>query len=69
MRHTKKKLMTALAIASTGICANFLDGCIARYQTELEVLAAPQSNPTLIKDSYLVDWFGPNVIEFFQDWW
>ncbi len=69
MRKIKKKLMTAMAIASMGTCANFLDGCIARYQTELEVLAAPESNPTLLNDSFLVDRFGPQIIEFFQDWW
>lgn len=69
MRHTTRKIMTTLAIISMGTCAGFLDGCIARYQTEAEVLAAPLSNPTLINDSKLVDLFGPQIIKNFQKWW
>ncbi len=69
MRRTKRKLMTALAILSTGLCANFLDGCLADYQRELEVLAEPESNVPLVYQSKLVDWFGPQAIKFFQDWW
>ncbi len=69
MRTMKRKVMVALAIASSGICANFLDGCIAKYQREVEVLAAPESNPTLVQDSYLVDWFGPQIIKYFQKFW
>ena len=69
MRNTKRKLLTAMAIMSTGICANFLDGCIAQYQTEAEVLAEPMSNPTLISKSKIVDLFGPQAIKFFQKWW
>jgi hypothetical protein len=52
-----------------GTCANFIDGCIAQYQVEAEVLAEPMSNPTLITKSKLVDLFGPEAIKFFQKWW
>ena len=69
MHITMRKLRTALAIMSMGICANFLDGCVANYQREVEVLAAPESNPTLVQDSYLVERFGPQVIKFFQKSW
>ncbi len=69
MRTVKRKLTTGLAILSMGLCANFVDGCLAQYQIEAEVLAEAESNPTLINDSYLVDWFGPQAIKFFQKWW
>ena len=69
MHITMRKLRTALAVMSLGVCANFLDGCIANYQREVEVLAAPESNPTLVHDSTLVHWFGPQVIKFFQKFW
>jgi len=68
--HTRlRKLMLTLAILSAGACCGFYDGCSGAIQRELEVLAAPESNAALIPQSKLVDLFGPNVIEFFQDWW
>jgi len=65
----KKKRMLGAAILALGAYWSFLDGCAANIQRELEVLAAPQSSATLINDSVLVDWFGPQVIKYFQDWW
>lgn len=68
--HTgKKKWLVWAAALALGAAGGFLDGCAANIQREIEVLAAPQSSPTLIRDSVLVDWFGPQVIKFFQDWW
>jgi len=64
-----RKLMLTLAILCAGTCGGFYDGCSGAIQRELEVLAAPESNATLIPQSTLVDLFGPQVIKFFQDWW
>ena len=68
--HTRlRKLMLTLAILSAGACGGFYDGCSGAIQRELEVLAQPESNASLIPQSTLVDLFGPQVIKFFQDWW
>ncbi|HSW45771.1 MAG TPA: hypothetical protein VLM89_09385 [Phycisphaerae bacterium] len=69
MNKNKTRRTIGLAILALGCCGGFLDGCAGNLQRELEVLAAPESNPTLIRDSVLVDWFGPQAIKFFQKWW
>jgi hypothetical protein len=68
--HTRiRKLMFTMAILCAGTFCGFYDGCSGAIQRELEVLAEPESNASLIPQSTLVDLFGPNVIKFFQDWW
>jgi len=40
-------------------------GCIRAYQREIEVLLAPAASPLLIRDSFLVDLFGPAILTLF----
>jgi hypothetical protein len=40
-------------------------GCIRAYQREIEVLLAPAANPLLIRESFLVDLFGPAILTLF----
>ena len=41
-------------------------GCIRDIQREIEVLFRPEANPTLIHDSFLVDFFGPEILSLFN---
>jgi hypothetical protein len=41
-------------------------GCIRDIQREIEVLFAPEANPTLIHNSALVDFFGPEILRLFN---
>ncbi len=41
-------------------------GCIGDVQRELEVLLRPEANPTLIRDSFLVDLLGPEILSMFR---
>lgn len=45
----------------------FQASCARNFQREIEVLLAPQSNPLLIRDSFLVNLFGPQIIKLFND--
>jgi hypothetical protein len=49
--------MRRLAILSMGSCLQ-LSGCERILMREIEVLAAPAANPTLIRQSFLVERFG-----------
>ena len=40
-------------------------GCIGDLQRELEVLLSPEANPTLIRESFLVDLVGPRILSLF----
>ena len=44
----------------------FQAGCIRTIQQELEVLLRPEANSTLIRESFLVDFFGPEIIKLFN---
>lgn len=52
-----------VAMLSAG-CWLFEGGCLGFVQRELEVLMAPQSNPTLIRTSLLYEVFGPGFLSF-----
>lgn len=45
-------------------CWLFDGGCVGFVQRELEVLMAPGSNPTLVRNSFLYDVFGPELLVF-----
>lgn len=44
----------------------FGTGCDAAMQREMEVLFRPEANPLLIRQSYLVNAFGPQLFRFFR---
>ena len=44
----------------------FQGGCIGDIQREVEVLLRPEANPTLIRESLLVDLLGPEVLSLFN---
>ncbi len=37
-------------------------GCARTFERELSVLFQPEVNPLLIRDSFLVDLFGPGIL-------
>jgi len=41
-------------------------GCAGVVQRELEVLLRPEANPTLIRQSYLIDLLGPEILKLFM---
>jgi hypothetical protein len=43
----------------------FQAGCARNIERELEVLVVPGANGALIHSSYLVDLFGPRILELF----
>ncbi len=46
-------------------CWLFEGGCLGIIQRELEVLMAPGSNsPTMVRNSYLFEIFGPRLFAF-----
>jgi hypothetical protein len=55
--------MRRLAILSMGTCLQFT-GCERLIMREIEVMGAPHANPTLIRQSLLVNLFGPRVLNF-----
>ena len=40
-------------------------GCVQLFQNEIEVLLAPEASPTLLRQSLLLDIFGPGLLTFF----
>jgi hypothetical protein len=44
----------------------FQAGCIQQLQQELEVLFRLEASPNLIRDSFVVDWFGPSLLQLFN---
>jgi hypothetical protein len=40
-------------------------GCVGDIQRELEVLLRPEANPMLIRESFLIDVFGPEILSLF----
>lgn len=61
-------LCVALGPLLTGVL--FAGGCMTQalgsIQRELEVLLAPEANPLLVRDSVLVDLFGPKILGLFN---
>ena len=43
----------------------FGGGCGAIVQRELEVLLRPEANPLLLRESFLIDVFGPRILSLF----
>ncbi len=44
----------------------FQAGCARIVTQELEVLFAASANPTLIQNSFLVNWLGPGILRLFN---
>jgi len=69
MRGRIRRWVLRVWVLGTAGC--LLDaGCIgdprAFIQRELEVLLRPEANPLLIRDSFLVDLLGPQIIDLFS---
>ncbi|GMU22116.1 MAG: hypothetical protein AMXMBFR13_22040 [Phycisphaerae bacterium] len=41
-------------------------GCVRILQQEIEVLFAPDANPSLIRGSFLVNALGPQILSWFN---
>jgi len=62
-RRIRDVLRWVCVVASAGWVLQA--GCVRDIQRELEVLVRPEANATLIRDSFLVEVFGPEILSLF----
>jgi hypothetical protein len=53
-----------LLIASAGGGFLFINGCLLNVQNELDLLWSPEASLDYVHQSWLVDKFGPGVLNF-----
>lgn len=55
-------LRRALLVAACGTLTQV--GCLGTMQRELDLLWSPEANLGYFRNSFLVDWFGAGILQF-----